>query len=104
MLDNVFLQLSRSWIFVLIAVAGGIFLLFYKFYWSKKIDRDEVLELLSTKGIGDRPETIVRDYYKTQGQVLQEKDVKKLTKQFIQNNKEFFLTMYDIIKKGKNKT
>ena len=95
---------SRPLIFLLIAIGATAFFIFYKYFWSRKIDREDVIKLLRTKGIGDRPETIVRNYYKTQGQNLEEKEVKKLTRQFEQNNKESFLTMFDVTKKSKQDT
>jgi len=89
-----------------IAGAGTGFILFYKFYWSHRIDREEVKEILIKAGIGDRPETIVKNYYQNiQHENLDEKKVRSLTRQFTENNKEFFLTMYDLTKKHQeNKT
>lgn len=73
-------------------------LLMYKFYWSPKKHWDELYSMLRRKGIGDRPETIVKDYYKLQHRNLSEKETRELTRQYLFNNKEFFLTMYDNIK------
>lgn len=81
-----------------IAVAGTAFILFYRFYWSIRIEKEYLVDLLRSNGIGDRPETIVKKYYKTQGRNLEEKEVRSLVKQFRHNNMEFFLTMYEHIK------
>ena len=61
------------------------------------------MELLRSNGIADRPETIVRRYYKAQGKSYSEKEVKKLTGQYMENNKDFFLTMWENIKPKDNK-
>lgn len=82
-----------------IVVAGVSFILYYKFYLSRKLDRKETIELLRTRGIGDRPETIVKDYYKKQGKILNEKEVRKLTNDYLSMNKDFFITMWEYNKK-----
>lgn len=85
--------------------AGAMLAMLYKWYWSPKKDWDELYAMLRKRGIGDRPESIVKRYYKLQNRNLTEKEVRSLTKQYLFNNKEFFLTMYDNISKserGKN--
>lgn len=84
-------------IFILLGIAGlgTAFILFYKLYWEKRIDRSQVEEMLTKHGIGFSPEEIVKGYYKTKGLNKSDKEVKKLTKQFISNDKEFFLTMWE---------
>lgn len=85
---------------IVVGSCVGTFFLFYKFWWEKRIDRNEVIDLLRSKGIADKPETIVRQYYKSQQLNKSESEVKKLTKQYARLQKEFFLTMYENIHKG----
>jgi hypothetical protein len=87
-------------LFVIIGLAsfGAGFVLFYKLWWEKRIDRKEVETLLRQKGIGEKPQTIVRRYYKTQGKNLTEKEVNKLTNDYTRVQKDFFLTMWENIK------
>lgn len=87
---------------IIIASCGAGFFLFYKFWWEKRIDRKDCIEMLRSKGIADHPESITKRYYKLQGDNLTEKEVRKLTNQYIHLNKEFFLTMYDLDKRGEN--
>ena len=84
---------------IIIASCVAGFFLFYKFWWEKKIDRKDCIEMLRSKGIADHPESITKRYYKLQGDNLSEKDVRKLTNQYIHLNREFFLTMYDLVSK-----
>lgn len=56
--------------------------------------------MLRSKGIADHPESITKRYYKLQGQNLSEREVRKLTNQYVHLNREFFLTMYDLVKRG----
>lgn len=92
-------------LFVIIGLAsfGVGFFLFYKFYWEKKIDRKDVIDLLRSKGIHEQPETIVRNYYKTQQINKTEGEIKKLTSQYSRLQKDFFLTMYENIQRRKTK-
>ena len=89
---------------MILGTACAILIAIYHFVISYKIDRKDTIDLLRQKGIGDRPETITKNYYKTQGENLDEKQVRKKTKEFIKNNKEFFLTMYDVTNKHKRET
>jgi len=85
---------------IVIASCGAGFFLFYKLYWEKKIDRKDCIEMLRSKGIADHPESITKRYYKLQQENLSEREVRKLTNQYIHLNREFFLTMYDLVKRG----
>ena len=89
-------SLGITFILLALGVSGLLFALFYKFYWSKKIDYDETVALLRSKGIGDKPENIVKRYYKVKSSdILTESRVRKLTKEFMQNDKDFFVTMWE---------
>ena len=85
-------------LFVIIGLAsfGVGFFLFYKLYLEKIIDRRETIDLLRKNGIGDRPENLTKRYYKSQNENLDEREVRKRTNQFMRNNKEFFLRMYEV--------
>ncbi len=77
------------------AITG--FVIIYKKYFQPKEHWDELYEMLRKKGIGDRPENIVKSYYRMQGKFLLESEVRKLTRQYLIHNKDFFITMYDAI-------
>jgi len=88
----------------LIATVGiTMFLLMYKFYWHPKKHWEELYVMLRRRGIGERPENIIKSYYKLQQRNLSEKEIRKLTKEFLFNDKDFFLTMYDNVKGLKKK-
>lgn len=89
-------------IFTVIATSLGGFFLFYKLWWERRIDRKDCIDMLRSKGIADHPESITKRYYKLQGQNLSEKEVRKLTNQYVHLNREFFLTMYDLVKRSGN--
>lgn len=92
-------------VIAILIICGVGFLTFYKLYWEKQIDRKDVEEKLAKKGIGDKPETIVRQYYKIiHNEILEEKEVKRRTNQFIANDQEFFLTMWENMKKKNGET
>ncbi len=82
----------------LVAVGGIAFMfLLWKWYLNPKNHWDELYEMLRSRGIGDRPQSIVKRFYELQHKHYTEKEIRKLTTQFLYNNKEFFLTMYDTI-------
>ena len=92
-------------VLIIMALVGvgafTMFALLWKFYWSPKKHWDELYEMLRKRGIGDRPENIVKSYNKLMNNNLTEKEVRKLTRQYLFSNKEFFLTMYDNIQQGR---
>lgn len=89
----------------LVGITGIIiFVLLYKYYWHPKKHWDELYEMLGRRGIGDRPENIVKSYYKMKQNNLSEKEVRRLTKSFLYNDKDFFLTMYDNLADAKKKS
>lgn len=58
--------------------------------------------MLRKRAIAEKPETIVRQYYKSQQKNLTEKEVKKLTNDYIRLQKDFFFTMYDNTRRTQN--
>lgn len=79
------------------------FLSLYRYYWHPKKHWEELYSMLRKRGIGERPENIVKSYYKLQQKNLSEREIRKLTKEFLYNDKDFFLTMYDTTKRERKK-
>lgn len=79
----------------LLIVIGLAFYVFYRIYLSPRAQKQAVIEILRKNGIGDKPESVVKNYHlHCMNQKLTEQAVRKLTREYRNNNPEFFLTMY----------
>ena len=86
---------------VLIAVSSYlVYTLLLRDFFSKR----SLTQTLEKYNIDKTPSQIIKEYYENKGESLSHQEIQKLEKNYIQNEPEQFLAMYDAIRdNNKNK-
>ena len=85
---------------VLVAILGLSGYLVYKFVVYDISCKRSVARMLRKYKIPKSPSQIIREYYALKGEILDEKDVVNLERNYRQKEPEQFLEMYDAVREN----
>ena len=89
---------------IIVAIAGLSAYLAYKFVFYDQICKRNVNQTLRKFDIKKTPSQIIKEYYEFKGEVISDREIQKIEKNFRQNEPDQFLAMYDTVRDGvKNK-
>ena len=77
--------------------------LVYKLFLQSLLSKRSLTQTLEKYNIDKTPFQIIKEYYQNKGESLSHHEIQKLEKNYIQNEPEQFLAMYDAIRDN-NKT
>ena len=77
--------------------------LVYKLFLQNLLSKRSLTQTLEKYNIDKTPSQIIKEYYQNKGESLSHQEIQKLEKNYIQNEPEQFLAMYDAIRDN-NKT
>ena len=78
--------------------------LVYKLFLQSLLSKRSLTQTLEKYNIDKTPSQIIKEYYENKGESLSHQEIQKLEKNYIQNEPEQFLAMYDAIRdNNKNK-
>ena len=78
--------------------------LVYKLFLQSLLSKRSLTQTLEKYNIDKTPSQIIKEYYKNKGESLSHQEIQKLEKNYIKNEPEQFLAMYDAIRDNdKNK-
>ena len=78
--------------------------LVYKFLIQNLLSKRSITQTLEKYNINQTTSQIIKEYYENKGESLSDQEIQKLEKNYIQNEPEQFLAMYDAIRDNeKNK-
>ncbi len=72
--------------------------LVYKLFLQNLLSKRSITQTLEKYNIDKSPSQIIKEYYENKGESLSYQEIKKLEKNYIQNEPEQFLAMYDAIR------
>jgi hypothetical protein len=72
--------------------------LVYKLFLQNLLSKRSLTQTLEKYNIDKSPSQIIKEYYENKGESLSYQEIKKLEKNYIQNEPEQFLAMYDAIR------
>ena len=78
--------------------------LVYKLFLQTLLSKRSINQTLEKYNINKTPSQIIKEYYQNKGESLSHQEIQKLEKNYIKNEPEQFLAMYDAIRDNdKNK-
>ena len=77
--------------------------LVYKLFLQSLLSKRSLTQTLEKYNIDKTPSQIIKEYYENKGESLSHQELQKLEKNYIKNEPEQFLAMYDAIRDN-NKT
>jgi hypothetical protein len=77
--------------------------LVYKLFLQSLLSKRSLTQTLEKYNIDKTPSQIIKEYYENKGESLSHQEIQKLEKNYIKNEPEQFLAMYDAIRDN-NKT
>ena len=77
--------------------------LVYKLFLQSLLSKRSLTQTLEKYNIDKTPSQIIKEYYENKGESLSNHEIQKLEKNYIKNEPEQFLAMYDAIRDN-NKT
>ena len=72
--------------------------LVYKFLIQNLLSKRSITQTLEKYNINKTTFQIIKEYYENKGESLSDQEIQKLEKNYIQNEPEQFLAMYDAIR------
>ena len=72
--------------------------LVYKFLIQNLLSKRSITQTLEKYNIDKTTSQIIKEYYENKGESLSDQEIQKLEKNYIQNEPEQFLAMYDAIR------
>ena len=72
--------------------------LVYKFLIQNLLSKRSITQTLEKYNINKTTSQIIKEYYENKGESLSDQEIQKLEKNYIQNEPEQFLAMYDAIR------
>jgi hypothetical protein len=72
--------------------------LVYKLFLQNLLSKRSLTQTLEKYNIDKSPSQIIKEYYENKGELLSHQEIQKLEKNYIQNEPEQFLAMYDAIR------
>jgi len=72
--------------------------LVYKLFLQSLLSKRSLTQTLEKYNIDKTPSQIIKEYYENKGESLSHQEIQKLEKNYIQNEPEQFLAMYDAIR------
>ena len=89
---------------IIVAIAGLSGYLVYKFVLYDQICKKNVNQTLKKLDIKKTPSQIIKEYFEFKGEDISDNEIRKMEKNFRQNEPDQFLAMYDAVRDGiKNK-
>jgi len=76
--------------------------LVYKFLIQNLLSKRSITQTLEKYNINKTTSQIIKEYYENKGESLSDQEIQKLEKNYIQNEPEQFLAMYDAIRDNDN--
>ena len=83
---------------IVVAILGLAGYLVYKFLIYDMMCKRNVSQILKKYSIPKSPSQIIREYHSSKGEVLSDRDVQRMERNYRQNEPEQFLAMYDSIR------
>lgn len=83
---------------IIVAIVGLTGYLVYRFVIFDFICKRAVNQKLQKYNIEKTPSQIITEYYKSKGEEISNKEVRRIEKRYRQNEPEQFLAMYDSIR------
>ena len=74
--------------------------LVYKFCIKNLLSKRSITQTLEKYNIDKTTSQIIKEYYENKGESLSDQEIQKLEKNYIQNEPEQFLAMYDAIREN----
>ncbi len=72
--------------------------LVYKLFLQNLLSKRSLTQTLEKYNIDKSPSQIIKEYYENKGELLSPQEIQKLEKNYIKNEPEQFLAMYDAIR------
>ena len=72
--------------------------LVYKLFLQSLLSKRSLTQTLEKYNIDKTPSQIIKEYYENKGESLSHQELQKLEKNYIKNEPEQFLAMYDAIR------
>ena len=72
--------------------------LVYKLFLQSLLSKRSLTQTLEKYNIDKTPSQIIKEYYENKGESLSNPEIQKLEKNYIKNEPEQFLAMYDAIR------
>jgi len=72
--------------------------LIYQLFLRNLLSKRSITQTLEKYNIDKTPSQIIKEYYEHKGESLSHHEIQKLEKNYIQNEPEQFLAMYDAIR------
>ncbi len=72
--------------------------LVYKLFLQSLLSKRSLTQTLEKYNIDKTPSQIIKEYYENKGESLSHQEIQKLEKNYIKNEPEQFLAMYDAIR------
>ena len=83
---------------LVVTVVGLSSYLVYKLFLQSFLSKRSINQTLEKYNIDKTPSQIIKEYYENKGEPLTHQEIEKLEKNYIKNEPEQFLAMYDSIR------
>ena len=83
---------------LVVAIVGLVGYLVYRYLIADMSSRRNVSMTLRRYDIDKTPSQIVREYYLLKGQTLSDREVRNIEREYVRNEPDQFLSMYDVIR------